>query len=115
MFRLSKSVGLHTVLFLFLLMGAACGTNTTIAEIQNDPPTYDGQTVTLNGEVTSRLSLVIVRTYNLNDGTGEMTVVTKKALPNVGAQVEVTGRVKEAFSFGSSQSLVLIDESAQEE
>ena len=64
---------------------------------------------------TSRLSLVIVRTYNLNDGTGEMTVVTKKALPNVGAQVEVTGRVKEAFSLGSSQSLVLIDESAQKE
>lgn len=93
----------------------ACASKVTIGEIQNDPPTYDGETVTIKGKVTSRLSLIIWKTYNISDGTGEITVVTKKALPNVGAEMEVTGRIEEGFSLGSQQSLVLVDESAQDD
>jgi uncharacterized protein YdeI (BOF family) len=97
------------------LCAVACTSKVTIGEIQNDAPTYDGKSVTLSGEVTSRLSLIFWKTYNLSDGTGEITVVTKKALPNVGAEMEVTGRVEEGFSLGSQQSLVLVDESAQDD
>ena len=42
-----------------LLLVLACGVvamNTTIAEIHNDPPGFEGKTVRLEGEVTSRLS-----------------------------------------------------------
>ena len=85
MFPWCTRIGLFTVLLSLSLMSTGCGSSVTIAEIQNDPPTYDGKTVTLEGEVTSRLSLVIPKTYKLNDGTREMTVVTKKALPIVSA------------------------------
>jgi len=97
------------------LCAVACASKVTIGEIQKDPPTYDGKDVTVSGEVTSRLSLIFWKTYNLSDGTGEITVVTKKALPNVGAEMEVTGRIEEGFSLGSQQSLVLVDESAQDD
>jgi len=63
------------------LCAVACTSKVTIGEIQNDAPTYDGKSVTLSGEVTSRLSLIFWKTYNLSDGTGEITVVTKKACP----------------------------------
>ena len=90
----------------------SCAGSTTIAEIHADRPTYDGKSVTLEWELASRLSLIPWKTYVLNDGTGEITVVTKKALPNVGARMTVSGRTGEGFSLGSQQTLVLIDESA---
>lgn len=97
-------------------LALACGTvatETTIGEIQSDPPSYEGKTVTVKGEVTSRLSLILWKSYKIKDETGEITVVTKKIMPNVGAQVEATGRVAEGFSLGATQTLVIVDESAQ--
>jgi len=105
-----------SVVAAFLGLALACGTvatETTIGEIQGDPPAYEGKTVTVKGEVTSRLSLILWKSYKIKDETGEITVVTKKAMPNVGAQVEATGRVEQGFSLGSTQSLVIVDESAQ--
>ena len=98
-----------------LLLTAACSSRATIGEIQDDPPAYEGQTVTLEGEVTSRLSFIFWKTYTLKDETGEITVVTKTAMPNVGAHVTVTGTVKAGFSLGSAQTLVLRDESMEED
>lgn len=97
-------------------LAIACGTaatETTIGKILADPPAYEGKTVTVKGEVTSRLSLILWKSYKIKDDTGEITVVTKKAMPNVGAQVEATGLVEEGFSLGSTQTLVIVDESAQ--
>ncbi len=106
----------RSVVVAFLGLALACGTvatETTIGEIQGDPPAYEGKTVTVKGEVASRLSLILWKSYTVKDETGEITVVTKKAMPNVGAQVEATGRVEQGFSLGSTQSLVIVDESAQ--
>jgi hypothetical protein len=100
-------------LLLLLAACAAVASETTIGEIQGDPPAYEGKNVTVNGEVVSRLSLILWKTYTIKDDSAEITVVTKKAMPNVGAQVEVTGRVEEGFSLGATQTLVIMDESAQ--
>ncbi len=101
------------VLLLLLAACAAVVSETTIGEIQGDPPAYEGKNVTVKGEVVSRLSLILWKTYTIKDDAAEITVVTQRAMPNVGAQVEVTGRVEEGFSLGSTQTLVIVDESAQ--
>ena len=96
-----------------VLASIACQRRTTIGEIQNDPPGFEGKTVTVEGDVASGLSLLVISTYVLRDETGEITVITKSALPNVGSRREVVGRVETGFSLGSMQALVLVDESAQ--
>jgi len=97
-----------------LLASTACQQRVTIGEIQDDPPRFEGKTVTVEGDVVSRLSIVLIKTYVLRDETGEITVITNTALPNVGSRREVVGRVETGFSLGSMQALVLVDESAQE-
>ena len=61
--------------------------------------------------LNDRMSLLQWKTFTLKDGTGEITVVTKRALPKVGTQLRVRGRVKDAFSIGSLQMVVLVEES----
>lgn len=113
-FSCSQRALLFCLTAALLFASTACQRRITIGEIQGDPPAFEGKTVTVEGEVVSRLSLVVVKTYVLKDETGEITVITKAALPNVGSRREVVGLVETGFSLGSMQSLVLVDESAQE-
>ncbi|MEO1766845.1 OB-fold nucleic acid binding domain-containing protein [Thiobacter aerophilum] len=90
---------------------AACTTVTPIGEILTHPRDYAEKTVTVRGEVRSVFSLLFVKYFTLDDGTGTIAVVTERPLPNRGERLEVTGTVKEAFSLGD-QTLTLIVERA---
>ncbi|MEJ5210697.1 MAG: OB-fold nucleic acid binding domain-containing protein [Burkholderiales bacterium] len=90
---------------------AACTAVTPIGEILAHPRDYAEKTVRVRGEVKSVFSLIFVKYFTLDDGTGTITVVTERPLPNRGERLEVTGTVKEAFSLGD-QTLTLIIENA---
>ena len=82
---------------------------TPIGEVLSHPERFEGQTVTIEGEVESATNLIVLRYYKLRDGSGAITVVTSKAVPKKGARVKVTGVVHQAFALGD-QNLTVLNE-----
>jgi hypothetical protein len=75
----------------------------SVAELQYNPARYYDRNVAIEGVVTSSwgVPLMPVRLYRVNDGTGEMTVVSQGGrVPTRGARVQVRGRVSELATFG---------------
>ena len=88
---------------------AGCATRQSIADIKYNPGRYQDRTVTVDGVVTTSwgVPLVPFKLYKVDDGTGEVTVVSQDGrAPTKGARVSVKGRVTEFASFGG-QSLGL--------
>jgi hypothetical protein len=85
---------------------AACATslrNPTIAELQTHPGRYQDHVVSVSGTVTSSwgVPLIPFRLYKVDDGTGEVTVVSQSSrIPARGERVRVKGRVNELAVFG---------------
>jgi len=89
-------------LALALLAGCATG-HPKIAELKYNPGRYQNHTVTVDGVVTSSwgVPLVPFKLYKVDDGTGEVTVVSQDGrAPSKGARVSVKGRVTEFATFG---------------
>ena len=75
----------------------------TIAELKYNPGRYQDRTVAVEGIVTSAwgLPLVPFKMYRVDDGTGEVTVVSNNGrVPTRGARVRVKGRVSDVATLG---------------
>jgi len=86
---------------------SACATfrNPSIADLKSHPGRYQDRSVNVSGVVTSSwgLPLVPFRMYKVDDGTGEVTVVSGSGgVPPKGARVTVKGKVNEFASFGGT-------------
>jgi hypothetical protein len=88
----------RTRLATLLVAVAVCSTvgctgATEIGQLLSQPEGYDGEEVKIRGTVTSavRLPLVDIRIYNVQDGTGEVVVLTSGPLPSRGDRVSVKG------------------------
>ena len=103
--------GASIVFFSLLLCSCDNLFTTPIHKILADPRTYAGKTVTVSGEVTRVYGLVFIKYFKVRDATGEITVVTEKPLPKVGSKIKVKGTVKEAFSIGDQQVVVIVEKS----
>ena len=84
---------------------------TDIGKINSNPRDYVNKELTISGTVKERFSLFMVKYFILKETTGEITVVTDKPLPAVGARIRVKGYVEEGFSLGDQQYLVFIEKS----
>lgn len=84
---------------------------TQIKKIIENPRDYDGKSVTVSGEVADIFSLFVIKGFVVKDATGEILVVTDRPLPKKGAQIKVRGVVREAFSIGDQQLIVLVETS----
>ncbi len=85
-----------------LLAGCATG-HPHIADIKYNPGKYQNRSVTVDGVVTSSwgVPLVPFKLYKVDDGTGEVTVVSQDGrAPTKGARVSVKGKVNEFATFG---------------
>ena len=74
-----------------------------IAELKDQPTKYDDKTVSVTGTVTSSFGIPLVpfQLYNVDDGTGEITVVSRSGrAPAKGTRVRVKGKVGEVAVFG---------------
>ncbi len=100
---------------LLIFLAAACeriGT-TPIGNILDKPRDYSQKKVTVSGEVTEIFSLFVIKYFVVKDKTGQIAVVSDNPLPRKGTTVRVTGTVREAFSIGDQQLLVLVEGGAQ--
>jgi hypothetical protein len=70
--------------------------STPIKKIIDNPRDYDGKMVTVSGEVTESFSLLVVKYFVVDDGTG--TITSYRALPK--EWIRVKGKVSEMFSLG---------------
>jgi hypothetical protein len=90
----------------FALMVPACALslrNPDIADLQRHPGRYQDRTVSVNGVVTSSwgLPLVPFKLYKVDDGTGEVTVISQSfRTPARGEHVRVRGRVGDLAILG---------------
>src|SRR4029077_5491845 len=74
-----------------------------VADLQRNPGRYQDRTVSVSGVVTSSwgLPLVPFRMYKVDDGTGEMTVLSDgRRMPATGERVRVKGRVEDVAVLG---------------
>jgi hypothetical protein len=74
-----------------------------IADLRHNPARYHNRTVHVEGVVTSSwgVPLVPFRLYKIEDGTGEVTVLSQgMRTPTRGARVRVTGRVSDVAVLG---------------
>lgn len=87
-------------------MSSACALslrNPDIADLQRHPGRYTNHTVSVSGVVTSSwgVPLVPYRMYKVDDGTGEVTVLSQSSrMPAKGERVRVKGRVEDIAMFG---------------
>jgi hypothetical protein len=95
---------LAVVGFSLMLTGCAISLrNPRIADLRHHPGRYQDQTVTVSGVVTSSwgVPLVPFRFYKVDDGTGEVTVLSENSrMPGKGERVRVRGRVEEVAVLG---------------
>lgn len=76
---------------------------TQVADLKYNPGRYYDKTVAIEGVVTSSwgVPLVPYKFYKVDDGTGEMTVLSQSGrTPTKGARVRVRGKVSDVASFG---------------
>jgi hypothetical protein len=100
-------------LALALLLGAvACSRffRTPIKDILDNPAAYEGKTVKVEGSVVDSANLLVVKYYHLEDPTGRIVVVARRAVPLRGARVTVTGSVHQAFALGDQNLTVIFEE-----
>jgi hypothetical protein len=88
------------------VLAGSCGARSVrIAEIRQDPGRFDEKTIKVTGVVTSSFGVPLVpyQFYNVDDGSGEITILSRSArfVPSRGARVQVKGRVNQLGSFGT--------------
>ena len=86
-----------------LLLTGCAARGVRIADLKDRPAHYEDKTVSVSGTVTRSwgIPLVPFQLYNVDDGTGEITVVSNSGrTPNQGAHVRVKGKVNEVAVFG---------------
>lgn len=77
--------------------------NPSIAELARHPGRYHDRSVSISGIVTTSwgLPLMPLRFYKVDDGTGEVTVVSQNdRVPTRGEKVRVRGRVADVAVLG---------------
>ena len=87
------------LLVVVVLASAACA-SITINKVLADPSRFRDRDVTVSGEVADSFSVTSRGAYRIKDGSGELWVVSDKGVPRTGAQVKVTGKIREGYNLG---------------
>ena len=82
------------------LASAACAAR-TVNQIVADPSRYRNREVRLSGAVVESYSIVNRGVYRIDDGTGQLWIVSDHGVPRTSARVTVTGTIREGFNLGS--------------
>lgn len=95
-----------TAALLAVMLGIGCATvpnRPAIQQVQQQPGRFVDHSVTVVGRVTTAWGVPLVgfNVYRVDDGTGEITVVsTDRRVPGRGARVEVRGKVQDVAVIG---------------
>ncbi len=97
--RLFRSVFL-TGLVLVTLAASACAAR-TVNHVLADPSRYRNREIKLSGEVVNSFSLLNRGAYQIDDGTGQLWIVSDRGVPRKSARVTVKGTIREGFNLGA--------------
>lgn len=97
--RLTRAATLFVVMSAAVL-AAACASK-TVNEILADPARYRDRNVSIRGNVEQSYSFANRGVYRVDDGTGQLWIVSDRGVPRQGARVRVSGRIQEGFNIGS--------------
>jgi hypothetical protein len=104
-----ERLSIFVALLALAVVASGCAVSTRVAELKYNPGRYYDKTVAVEGTVTSSwgVPLLPFRMYRVDDGTGEVTVVSQDGrVPGKGARVRVKGKVNDVATLGG-QSLGL--------
>ena len=99
-------IRLFTLAALLMAVTSGCALslrNPSIADLNRYPGRYQDHSVSIDGTVTSSwgLPLVPFRMYKVDDGTGEVTVLSDSSrMPARGERVRVKGKVGDVAVLG---------------
>jgi hypothetical protein len=100
---------LIAVLAIPALLG--CKSATPIGKLLDDPGSYEGKLVRVQGDVAGAAGALGYGAYTLDDGTGKILVVTSTGgAPREGARVGVEGTFRSAFTVGPHTGAVIQEE-----
>ena len=106
----SFRVAVPSLVVLCLLSAGCKGSVTPIKTLLDDPGRYDHQTVRIAGTVGVAVGVLGYGAYQLDDGTGTLTVVTKvSGAPREGAKVGGEGEFRSGFTLGTETQAVLVE------
>ncbi len=86
-------------------------TTINIDQILMNPRKYQGKHVSVHGRVTNSIS-VGLRVFAIDDGTGEIFIKTKDAVPIKGEIVKVKGYVNQFFKLFDKHIILIEEESS---
>ena len=92
--------GLLVVLAVIGLTSAACATR-TVNQVLADPSRYRNREVQLSGAVVDSYSVGSRGAYRIDDGTGQLWIVSDQGVPRTSGRVTVKGTIREGFNLGS--------------
>ena len=104
---------LHQSLIVSMLAATlltGCVPSPKIKDILDHPRDYAGKQVQVSGEVKSVFSLIFIKYFSIDDGTGNIAVVTEKPLPAKGEHLTVKGTVQEGFSLGDQTMTLIVED-----
>lgn len=102
---MSRTLVLLAVVVTSALTGAACAAR-TINQVIADPARYQNREVRLNGSVVDSYSLLNRGAYRIDDGTGQLWVISNAGVPGRSARVSVKGTVRSGFNLGNLGDLL---------
>jgi hypothetical protein len=111
--RVLRRVASPVALIASLALLAGCASVTPIRQLLDDPARYDGKSVRIEGVVKGSAGALGMGTYQVQDNTGTLTVVTKSnGAPRTGDKIGVQGIFQALFTLGS-QSLAVLQEQSR--
>ena len=106
-------VGIIVSMMLFV---SGCTKTTKTGDITANSAQYDGKTVNISGYVGDTIwnALTSRGAYQVNDGSGNIWVVTSKDPPAKGVKISVTGTVSPAFTLGDKTLGTVVNETKRD-
>lgn len=98
--RRSCRSGLLSLLAVTAMASMACASR-SVNQILADPSRYRNRDVRVSGSVVDSYSVSDRGAYRIDDGTGQLWVVSDVGVPRRNARVTVRGKVLEGFDLGS--------------
>ena len=100
----TRLAGLTAVLVVLTLGSGACAARSaSVGEVKVNPGRYIDRSISIEGVVTESwgIPLVPYKLYKVDDGTGEITVVSDDdRIPSKGARVRVRGKLQDVATLG---------------
>jgi hypothetical protein len=99
-----------------IIVAGCAARGVRIAELKSQPDKYQNKTISVTGTVTNAFGIPLVpfQLYNVDDGSGEITVVSRASRsPSKGARVQVKGKINELAVLGGRSIGLHIDEDSR--